>query len=222
MGYSIYISKGEEIIKLPVNPEKLEIGNGQEVAEHEIVKLGAVVEPLHMHLRTYSFTVELPHSVRSYCEPGQFYDSSHCLNTIRAWRESLEPIRLVITSDVYRLSELVLITELDIEEVAGEEGDYYVTFKFTEFKPFELIEGPTVAKSDSPNPSQPTKPRQSNPPKPNNNMYTVAKGDTLWSISKRFLGSGSKHTVLYEANKSVIGKNPNVIKVGMKLTIPKG
>lgn len=50
--------------------------------------------------------------------------------------------------------------------------------------------------------------------------YTVVKGDCLWNIAKRFYGDGSKYTVIYEANKDIIGGNPNFIKVGMVLTIP--
>lgn len=49
--------------------------------------------------------------------------------------------------------------------------------------------------------------------------YTVKKGDCLWSIAKKFYGSGSSYTKIYNANKGKI-KNPNHIKTGMKLVIP--
>lgn len=50
--------------------------------------------------------------------------------------------------------------------------------------------------------------------------YTVAKGDCLWNIAKKFYGNGSKYTVIYDANQSVIGGNPNRIYPGQVLTIP--
>ncbi len=50
--------------------------------------------------------------------------------------------------------------------------------------------------------------------------YTVVKGDCLWNIAKKFYGSGSKYTVIYNANKVVIGGNPNLIYPGQVLTIP--
>lgn len=50
--------------------------------------------------------------------------------------------------------------------------------------------------------------------------YTVVKGDCLWSIAKKFYGNGSKYTVIYNANKSMIGGNPNLIYPGQVLTIP--
>ncbi|MCC8136398.1 MAG: LysM peptidoglycan-binding domain-containing protein, partial [Ruminococcus sp.] len=50
--------------------------------------------------------------------------------------------------------------------------------------------------------------------------YTVKSGDCLWNIAKKYYGSGSKYTVIYNANKSVIGSNPNLIYPGQVLTIP--
>ena len=49
--------------------------------------------------------------------------------------------------------------------------------------------------------------------------HTVKKGDTLWGIAKKYYGNGSKYTAIYEANKDKI-KNPKVIYVGQKFTIP--
>ncbi len=52
--------------------------------------------------------------------------------------------------------------------------------------------------------------------------YTVVKGDCLWNIAKKFYGNGSKYSVIYNANRSVIGGNPNLIYPGQVLTIPAG
>jgi LysM repeat protein len=50
--------------------------------------------------------------------------------------------------------------------------------------------------------------------------YTVQAGDSLSSIAEKFYGDGSQWTKIYEANKQVIGPNPNNIRPGMVLTIP--
>ena len=50
--------------------------------------------------------------------------------------------------------------------------------------------------------------------------YTVVKGDCLWNIAKKFYGNGSKYSIIYNANRSVIGGNPNLIYPGQVLTIP--
>ena len=49
-------------------------------------------------------------------------------------------------------------------------------------------------------------------------IYTVTTNDTLWGISKRFLGSGARYTEI----KALNGLTSNIITVGMKLKIPKG
>lgn len=58
------------------------------------------------------------------------------------------------------------------------------------------------------------------PPRQQQQTYTVVRGDCLWNIAKRFYGSGAKYTVIYNANRGVIGGNPNLIYPGQVLTIP--
>ena len=58
-------------------------------------------------------------------------------------------------------------------------------------------------------------------PEPEVVTYTVVKGDCLWTIAARLLGSGYKWSSIYEANKDVIS-NPNLIYVGQVLEIPFG
>lgn len=51
--------------------------------------------------------------------------------------------------------------------------------------------------------------------------YTVARGDCLWQIAKDLLGSGSRWTEIYEANRDTV-KNPSMIQTGQVLVIPDG
>ena len=47
----------------------------------------------------------------------------------------------------------------------------------------------------------------------------MVRGDSLWKIAQKQLGSGKKWTELYEANKDTI-KNPSLIYIGQTLIIP--
>ena len=50
--------------------------------------------------------------------------------------------------------------------------------------------------------------------------YTVKSGDCLWNIAKKYYGNGAQYTKIYNANRGVIGGNPNLIYPGQVLTIP--
>lgn len=50
--------------------------------------------------------------------------------------------------------------------------------------------------------------------------YTIAKGDTLRLVAERYYGDRALSPIIYEANLSVVGENPNIIEIGMELAIP--
>jgi nucleoid-associated protein YgaU len=55
------------------------------------------------------------------------------------------------------------------------------------------------------------------PPRPAPRTYTVVSGDTLWAISERFYGDGSKYQLIADASGV---SNPDLIHPGQVLTIP--
>lgn len=54
---------------------------------------------------------------------------------------------------------------------------------------------------------------------PEASFHTVEKGDTLWAISKKSYGNGSKYMAIFEANKPMLS-DPDKIYPGQKLRIP--
>jgi nucleoid-associated protein YgaU len=50
--------------------------------------------------------------------------------------------------------------------------------------------------------------------------YTVVSGDSLSKIAKHHYGDAAKWHQIYEANKAIIGSNPDLIEVGQELTLP--
>jgi nucleoid-associated protein YgaU len=55
------------------------------------------------------------------------------------------------------------------------------------------------------------------PPPPAARTHMVVSGDTLWAISERFYGDGSKYQVIADASGI---SNPDLIHPGQVLTIP--
>lgn len=51
-------------------------------------------------------------------------------------------------------------------------------------------------------------------------VYTIRRGDTLWAIAKRHLGSGLRYTSIFQDNLGKI-TNPNLIHPQQEVTIPK-
>ncbi len=51
--------------------------------------------------------------------------------------------------------------------------------------------------------------------------HVVVSGDTLSGLAKKYYDDAGRYMAIYEANKAVIGDNPDMIKVGMELVIPK-
>lgn len=67
-----------------------------------------------------------------------------------------------------------------------------------------------------------TKPAPAKPKTPVSSPsgHTVKKGDTLTALAQKLLGDAKRWRELYDANKDLIGKNPNLIKPGQKLKLP--
>ncbi|MGZ5244343.1 MAG: LysM peptidoglycan-binding domain-containing protein [Bacteroidia bacterium] len=54
-----------------------------------------------------------------------------------------------------------------------------------------------------------------------NDTYTVKSGDSLSKIAKQYYGDAQQWKKIYEANKDVIGSNPDLIQPGQTYKIPR-
>lgn len=79
---------------------------------------------------------------------------------------------------------------------------------------------------------EPAPPIRSLQPEPLSGMYVVQPGDSLWRIAERTLAARDSGTVtsadiarfwptVYEANRALIGEDPNLILPGQALQIPE-
>lgn len=56
---------------------------------------------------------------------------------------------------------------------------------------------------------------------PAQDTYTVQSGDSLSKIAKNHYGDAGDWKRIYEANKTLIGANPDLIHPGQRLVIPR-
>lgn len=219
-GYAVFLNKDGTTIRLPVNPEEIEITTVQANEKYEILKQGQIVVPTHMELRAYSFECEFPKEAPYYVETlNEFKEPSFYLVLLRNWRLDLKPIRLMVTNDEKtELDILVLIEEMNVTEKAGEEGDKYVSFKFIEYRSFgkkKIVETDPITQVSTIKTEESME--ETNPK--STGSHVVVSGDTLWGIAKKYYGNGNQYNKILEANKDKI-KNANLIYPGQKLVIP--
>ena len=89
---------------------------------------------------------------------------------------------------------------------------------------WDYVWEPVKPRSSAISPTIPPKPAllptRPIPPSPGVKAYAVLPGDSLAKIAQKFYGNASLWQKIYQANKLLIGPNPNMIKPGQKLTIP--
>lgn len=203
-------------MRLPVNPPEIDYSSPFGLQKVTIASLGEVALPGERGLKAISFSSFFPRDYNaSYCEYKGFPQPWEWVKKIEEWRDDRRNIRLIISGTP--ISIPVFVEEFTLQpEKAGAPGDIYYTISMTEYRPVKakqlVVESKSAAtaKQEERPKSDKTKPK----------TYTVVKGDSLWKIAKTAYGDGNQWRKIYDANKDVVGKNPNLIYPGQKLVIP--
>lgn len=191
-------------ITLPVNPENINIsipGNNEKV---EIIALGEVVVPREPGLSTFD--------ISSFFPPG---DSDSYIDFFDKWRDSKKSAEF--TAGGLGINMPVVIEDFSHERRSGEEDRVYYNIAFSEYRPY----GAKIIILKTETTASPTTANRASNKEAVTKTYTVKTGDSLWKISKALSNQGgSNWKELYNANKSVIGSNPDLIYPGQVYTIP--
>lgn len=152
--------------------------------------------------------------------PAKFY-----LDKLEKLKVEKRPFRYVMTrttpkkKEIFDTNMLVSLEDYSIVEDAGEGFDVTVKVKLRQYR--EFVTKTCTIDISLPRPQgQVQQTRADSGNAPSGGSYTVVSGDSLWKIAKQFYGDGSRWGAIYEANKAVIGGNPNLIYPGQVLTIP--
>lgn len=202
-------------IQLPVLPESFEVSNGSNNDSMDITGLGEIVIMQSRPALQFSWDCFFPAKKFPGLQVSKITSPLKLVQEINTWKASKKPVHLIVTAcgvDLY-----ATIEEFNYSEVGGDPGTYQYSIKLKEYREIKIRQ----VKVNIPKATatvQQSKPRVDNTVAPK--TYTVKSGDCLWNIAKQFYGSGSQYTKIYNADKSVIGGNPNLIYAGQVLTIP--
>lgn len=222
MAYDFYIDK----ILLPVAPKKLQlkIGNANKTAT--LINDGEINVLKTPGLTETDFEVLLPHTEYSFSRyKNGFKPIEYYLAKFKDLKQNKEPFQFIVSrqkpdgKSLYGTNMKVSLEDYTIKEDAGDGFDTTVSIRLKQYRDYGTKTCNITFAGTKPAVSvQATRPVSNNAP--SGGTYTVQKGDSLWKIAASKYGNGSRWTEIYNANKSVVGGNPNLIYPGTTLVIP--
>lgn len=225
MAYRLYLDG----TLFPVIPSKLTLkinGNNETVT---LINEGEAVILKQPGLTDIEFELLLPAVEYAFAVyPDGFRKPQFYTEKLEALMTAKQPFQYIVTRTDLKNKKLfdtnmtVCLQDYSIVEDAGEGFDLTVKVKLKQYREFTTkqctldisLPKPLAAMQQT---------RASSQNAPSGGSYTVQKlspADCLWRIAKQFYGDGNKWNTIYNANKSVIGGNPNLIYPGQVLTIP--
>ena len=215
--YKMTLIVGGREINIPVLPAKLNVSSPGKNERVTVLELGEVLLLRKKGLRILSWESFFPVSKAPYTV-GQIRDPVSIVQAIQKARDQKSPVRFLITGTDLDCNLRMGIDSFEYEERSGELGDLYYTIKLYEWK--DISPKRIVLPEKKEEPAKTQEPERPGKPEQTSKTYTVKPGDCLWNIAKAIYGKGSDYTKIYNANKGVIGSNPNLIYAGQVLTIP--
>ncbi|MFB5674275.1 LysM peptidoglycan-binding domain-containing protein [Paenibacillus terreus] len=235
-GFFLTYNNQSEVIRLPVNPESLELKSGVNGKSYSIVDFGDINTIQFSKLREISFSSFFP--AQSYpFVVGELREPLYYINMIKKWMESRNPIRFVfsgITSPAatnsaeddlldagltgtgtFAINMAASIESFDWSITAGSQDvDYSISLKeyvFYEPRKVSISTSSTEAKTTV------TQKRASDKNTPKS--YTLKSGDSLWSVAKKTLGDGSRYKEIQKMN-NIADSELKKLPVGKVLKLP--
>lgn len=221
MAYDFYFDK----LLLPVAPSKLQLKIGNANKTHTLINDGEINVLKTPGLTNIDFEILLPNTEYSFARyKNGFKPAEYFLEKLKELKQSKEPFQFIVTrqfpngKSLHGTNMKVSLEDYTVKDDVGNGFDTSVTIRLKQYRDFGTKTCNVTFAGTKPtvsvNQSRPTNNA------PSGGTYTVKKGDSLWKIAASKLGNGSRWNEIYNANKSVIGGNPNLIYPGQVLTIP--
>ncbi len=225
-GYDFYLDK----CLLPVTPEKLTISVSNQNKTVNLINEGEINILKIAGLTDIEFECEIPqvkYPYAVYTNSSGFRVASYFLDYFESLKTSQTPFQFIVCrqkpngKSLFNTNIKVSMEDYKMTEDAGEGFDIKVKIRLKQWRDYGTKTVKVTITAEKPKAApEPVRETTTSPAPTASQTYTVVKGDCLWNIAKKYYGNGSKYTVIYNANKGVIGGNPNLIYPGQVLTIP--
>ena len=223
-GYDVYLKN----CLLPVTPEKIQIKINNSNKTVTLINEGEINILKKAKLTDIEFEAEIPQVKQPYSVyksgfkgAGYFFDIFEELKTSKKPFQFIVCRRTPAGKKLLNTNIKVSLEDYKITEDAKNGFDFKVKFSLKQWRDYGTKTiNIQIAASKPKASAEPQRETNNSPAPAASQTYTVVKGDCLWNIAKKFYGNGSKYTVIYDANRGVIGGNPNLIYPGQVLTIP--
>lgn len=223
-GYDFYLKK----CLLPIAPPKLtvKINNANETVT--LINEGEINILKKAELTDIEFECRIPQEKYPFAVyKSGFRGADYFLDYFESLKMSKEPFQFIVCRKrptgkrLFDTNIKVSMEDYKITEDAKNGFDILVKIKLKQWRDYGTKTVNISFNMEKPKASvEPQREATTSPAPAAAQTYTVVKGDCLWNIAKKFYGNGSKYSIIYNANKSVIGGNPNLIYPGQVLTIP--
>lgn len=213
----------KEKLRIPVNPETININSGTSNKSVTVTELGEITIIQSRAAVQFSFSSFFPAMPFPGINAQDLTDPLTLVEKILEWKNSKNPVHLIVTSS--KINCFCTIEKFTYWENGGDVGTIHYDMTLKEYREITArqVKVDTKTQKATVDKTQ-TRVDNSVPPK----TYTVVAGDCLWSIAQRMMGNGSRYKELYNANKSVIdprnqkyGMPTYTIYAGQVFTIPE-
>lgn len=214
-------------MELPVTPSALKVKIKGKNTTLTLINDGEINILKSPGLTEISFDFLLP-MLGKYSFSSEYHRPDYYLAALEEIVAGCKAFRFIVSRIspsgklLYDTNMLVSLEDYEISEDANQGLDVTVSVKLKRYVQYATK---VVTVTENGNGSA-GKPRET-PTRPNGQKHRVVRGDCLWAIAKKYMGSGTKYKALYNANKELIDKanrgthNPwYTIYPGQELMIP--
>ena len=226
-----WIKKRKGAIQLPIRPAAFQVSFENSHQTVNVQTRGDVSILGKKGLETFTLESFFPAHDYPFADYKKDRNPWSYIETLRSWQESV--VQLVITKT--KVNKKVIFKSFSYGEEDGT-GDIKYSITLETYRPPKYTKPvKTTLEPVNPAKKKPVKKNNRDDNKKKSKVHTVGGNDTLWSLAKKYYGSGTYYMKIYNANKTIIEKTARQhglvssahngvygwwIYDGMKLVIP--